>query len=343
MGWARPGSALQVAADLRDDFADGVYFVNLAPISDPGLVAATIAQALDVRERGGQPLIERLNEYLRGKQLLLVLDNFEQVVEAAPLVGALLAAAPGLKVLVTSREPLHLAGEHEYAVPPLAAARSRTHLPPLDRWSQYAAVQLFLARAQAVKADFVVTNDKRAGHGRDLPAAGRAAAGDRAGGGAGQAAPAAGAAGAPRSALEAADRRCAGRCRPASRPCAPRSTGATTCLIADEQALFRRLGVFVGGCTLEAAEAVCNADGDLPLDVLDGLAALVDKSLLKQAEGAAGEPRFTMLETIREYALERLAASGETNGMLQRHAEYFLALAEAAEPAACKGQRSGSG
>src|SRR5262245_32694390 len=111
--------AFQVAADLRDYFADGITFVNLAPISDPGLVATTIAQALDVREAGGQPLSDRLKEQLLAKQLLLVLDNFEQVVDAAPLIGELLAAAANLKALVTSREPLHLAGEHEYAVPPL--------------------------------------------------------------------------------------------------------------------------------------------------------------------------------------------------------------------------------
>src|SRR5262249_26602857 len=153
--------ALQVAADLRDDFADGVHFVNLGPISDLGLVAATIAQVLDVRERSDQPLTERLKGELRGKQALLLLDNFEQVVEAAPLVGELLAAAPRLKVLVTSREPLHIAGEHEYAVPPLTLPDPQ-HLPSLDRLLQYEAVQLFLVRAQAVKADFVVTNENAA-------------------------------------------------------------------------------------------------------------------------------------------------------------------------------------
>src|SRR5262245_37217207 len=148
--------ALQVAAELRDDFADGVHFVNLAPISDPELVATTIAQTLGVRETD-RPLRDSLRDYLCEKQLLLLLDNFEQVVNAAPLLGELLAAAPTLKALIASREPLHLSGEHEYAVPPLSLPDPQA-LPPLEHLVEYAAVQPFLARAQAVKAGFVVTD-----------------------------------------------------------------------------------------------------------------------------------------------------------------------------------------
>jgi predicted ATPase/DNA-binding CsgD family transcriptional regulator len=314
---------LQVAAELRDDFVDGIHFVNLAPISDHSLVAATIAQALEVRERGGQPLIERLKEELRGKQALLLLDNFEQVVEAAPLVGELLALAPNLKALVTSREPLHLMGEHEYAVPPLLLPDPQ-QLPSLDRLVEYAAVQLFLVRAQAVKADFVVTNDSAPAvaaicHRLDgLPLAIELAAARI------KLLP-------PQVLLARLDQRLkllTGGARDA--PARQQTMRATidwsyNLLTPAEQCLFRRLAVFVGGWTLEAAEAVCNADGDLPQNVVDGLQSLLDNSLVLQKEGPSGKPRFRRLETIREYALERLAASGEEAILRRHHALYFLA------------------
>jgi predicted ATPase/DNA-binding CsgD family transcriptional regulator len=328
--------ALQVAAELRDDFADGVHFVNLAPISDPSLLAATIAHALDVRERADRPLTERLKEHLRGKQLLLVLDNFEQVVDAAPLVGELLAAAPWLKALVTSREPLRLAGEHEYAAPPLALPPHPATPPPTpgrggEDLVQYAAVQLFIVRAQAVKADFVVTNENAPAIAAicqrldGLPLAIELAAARV------KLLP-------PQALLTRLDQTLkllTGGARDA--PARQQTMRATiewsyNLLDAGEQRLFAQLGVFVGGCTLEAAEAVCNADGALPIDALDGLAALVDKSLLKQEEGKGGEPRFTMLETIREYALEQLEMSGEAEVLRRRHIVYYLTLAEAAEP-----------
>jgi predicted ATPase/class 3 adenylate cyclase len=320
----------QVAVVLLDDFADGVFFVNLAPISDPGLVAATIAQALEVRERGDQPLRERLKEYLRDKQLLLLLDNFEQVVDAAPLMGELLAAAPRLKALVTSREPLHLAGEHEYAVPPLRLPDPH-RLPPLDRLVQYEAVQLFLARAQAVKAGFAVTNENAPAIAEicyrldGLPLAIELAAARV------KLLP-------PQALLTRLDQRLklltgGARDLPARQQTMRAAIDWSYHLLdAQEQTLFARLGVFVGGCTLEAAEAVCSADGDLRVDMVDGIAALLDQSLLQQIAGLDGEPRFTMLETIREYALERLEASGEAATIRQRHAEYFLELAEVAEP-----------
>ncbi len=346
--------ALQIAADLRDDFADGVYFVNLAPLSDPGLVAATIAHALEVREAGGQPLIERLTEYLRGKQLLLLLDNFEQVVDAARLLGALLAAAPQLKALVTSREPLHLSGEHEYAVPPLA-------LPPTDdgrqtaddqsrgsvvggqSWvvGQYAAVQLFLARAQAVKADFVVTKENAPAIAAicrrldGLPLAIELAAARV------KLLP-------PQAMLTRLGSRLklltgGARDLPERQQTIRNAIDWSYDLLDQgEKKLFTRLGVFVGGCTLEAAEAVCNADNDLSMDVIDGIASLVDKSLLRQEAGVVGEPRITMLETIREYARERLAMSGEEETIRLQHTAYFLALVEAARPAILVGDATWS-
>ena len=157
-GTGKTRLGLQVAADLLDDFPDGVFFVALASVSDPDLVASTIAQTLGVREADGQPLAERLKDYLREKQLLLLLDNFEQVLSAAPLVADLLAACPRLKVLVTSRAPLHLRGEQEFPVPPLALPDAKRPLTA-EILSQYAAVALFIERALAVKPDFAVTNE----------------------------------------------------------------------------------------------------------------------------------------------------------------------------------------
>ncbi len=288
-GTGKTRLALQTAAELIDEFSDGAWFVNLAPISDPDLVATTIAQTLGVREAGGQPLAERLNEYLRSKQLLLVLDNFEQVVEAARLLGALLVAAPNLKALVTSREPLHLAGEHEYAVPPLALPDPQA-LPPLDRLIEYAAVQLFLVRAQAVKADFAVTHANApviaaiCARLDGLPLAIELAAARV------KLLP-------PHALLARLDQKLkllTGGARDLpTRQQTIRNTidWSYDLLDAGEKTLFTRLGVFVGGRTLEAAEAVCNADGDLRIDVLDGLVALLDKSLLKPSRrrGPQGE------------------------------------------------------
>ena len=322
--------ALQVASELLDMFADGVFFLALAPISDPTLVISTIAQTLGIKEGGSQPLMERLKEYLRSKQLLLLLDNFEQVVDAAPLIAELLVAAAQLKVLVTSRAVLHLSGEREFPVPPLALP-DRQHLPPLEMLSQYEAIALFIQRAQAVKPDFQLTT-------ATAPAVAEICA--------------------RLDGLPLAIEQAAARSKlfpPQALLARLRSrltllTGGTRDLPArqqtlrntidwsyalldvDMQTLFARLAVFVGGFSLEAVEAVCNAAGDLPLDVLDGLALLVDQSLLRQTPGTDGEPRFMLLETIREYALERLELSGEAHVVRGRHARHYLGLAEAAEP-----------
>jgi predicted ATPase/class 3 adenylate cyclase/DNA-binding NarL/FixJ family response regulator len=329
-GTGKTRLALQAAAEVLDDFANGAYFVNLAPISDLALVVATIAQTLGVTERASQPLLERLTDELREQHVLLLLDNFEQVLPAAPQLAELLAACPKLKMLVTSREVLHLYGEHEFGVPPLALP-DRAQLPPLDRLTQYEAVRLFIERAQAAKADFAVTNASAPVVAEicvrldGLPLAIELAA-------------ARVKLFAPQALLSRLEHRLAlltggGRDLPARHQTIRGAIDwSYNLLSAAEQALFARLGVFVGGCTLEAAAAVCNADSALPIDVADGVASLIDKSLLRVNAGADGEPRVLMLETIREYALERLAARGEVTVLREQHLKHYLALAEAAAP-----------
>lgn len=321
--------AVQVASEMLDAFADGIWFVDLAPIRDPDLVVTAIAHSLAVKELGDRPLVEQLSMYLRPKQLLLVLDNFEQIVNAAPQVAALLAGAPELKVLVTSRTVLRLRGEQEYMVPPLALPDPKQS-PPLAALSQYAAVALFIQCAQDVKPDFQVTNENALAIAQicyrldGLPlaivlAAARIKLFT------------------PDALLKRLERRLTILTGgPRDVPERQQTIRATIdwsyqLLDAVEQRLFRQLGVFVGGCTLEAAAAVCNRDGALGDDILSCLAVLVDKSLLHQEEGTEGEPRFVMRETIREYALEWLAASVEEETIRQRQAEYYLTLAEQAE------------
>jgi predicted ATPase/class 3 adenylate cyclase len=337
-GTGKTRLALQAAAELLDDFRDGVFFVPLAPIRDPQFVAGAIAQALGIKEAGDQPLAEHIKAYLREKHALLLLDNFEQVAVAAPLVAELLAAAPRLKAIVTSRETLHLYGEHEYAVPPLSLPDLR-RLPPIERLTQYEAVRLFIERAQAVRVDFAITTENAPAVAEicarldGLPLAIELAAARS------KLFP-------PKAMLARLDKRLAlltggARDLPA-RQQTLRDTIAWSydLLDAAEQAIFARLGVFVGGCSLAAAEAVAGDAGETNTEVavfiqrgavLDGLSSLVDKSLLRQIEGVDDEPRFVMLETIREFALERLAASGEEDAIRQRHAAFFLALAEQAE------------
>jgi len=322
--------ALGVAAAVNADFADGICLVALAPLIDPGLVLSTIAQALGVQEQGSRPLLEGLQDHLREKQLLLLLDNFEQVVSAAPVVAELLVAAPRLRVLVTSRTSLHLSGEHEFVVPPLALPDLR-NLPPPDRLLQYGAIRLFVARAQAAHSAFVMTGENATAIAAicqqvdGLPLAIELAAGRSK-------------LFAPQALLSRLRNRLkllvGGAQDLPLRQQTLRGTIAWSydLLGQDEKALFRRLAVFVGGCTLEAAEAVCTAQGDLLIDVLEAVAALVDKSLLRQETQADGQPRLLMLETIREYALERLAASGEAEAVRRQHAIFFLRFSEEAEP-----------
>jgi predicted ATPase len=321
--------ALQVAETLGDGYPDGVVFVDLAPLRDPGLVASTIARALGVKEAGGQPLLETRITQLRTRRVLLLLDTCEHLLAAAPQVGELLAACCGLTVLATSRAALHLRGEREVAVPPLALPDLAQEADPAAL-ARVAAVALFVERAQAVQPAFQLTAANAPAVAEicrrldGLPLAiERAAAYSKVL--------------APPALLAHVERRrllLTGTRDAPARQQTLRETIAWSygLLEAAEQDLFGRLAVFVGGCTLEAVEAVCAADGALPIDAQRELAELVDKSLLRVVEGTDAEPRFSMLDTTREYALEQLVASGWAETLRRQHAAYFLALAEAVEP-----------
>src|SRR6266568_5142310 len=329
-GTGKTRLGLQVAAELSDRFADGVFFVNLAPLSDPELVVPTLAQTLDVKEIAEQPLIDLLKASLHWKHLLLLLDNFEQVVGAAVYVADLLAACPNLKVIVTSRMTLHIRGEQEYAVPPLAVPDPR-QLPDLVALSQYEAVALFIQRAQAARPEFQMSNANAPAVAEicvrldGLPLAIELAAARS------KVLP-------PQALLARLGQRLAvltsGARDVPERQKTLRNTIEWSYLLLDayEQQLFRRLSVFVGGCTLEAVETVCSALGDAMPSVLDGVASLIDKNLLLQTAQEEEELRLTMLETIREYGLERLSSSGEWEATQQAHADYYLWLAEEVEP-----------
>ena len=324
--------ALQVAAELSDRFADGVFFVNLAPVRDPALVVPTIAEILDIREGRGQPVLEHMKQELQHKHMLLLLDNFEQVVSADVQIVDVLAACPHLKILVTSREVLHVHAEHEFPLPPLALP-DPGHLPDLAALSDYGAVALFLQRAQATKPDFQLTQATARAIAEicvrldGLPLAIELAAARM------KLFP-------PKALLARLDQRLAvltGTSRDVpARQQTLRNTIAWSYNLLDaaEQRLFRRLSVFVGGCTLEAVEAVCvdAPDGDEAGQVWERVASLIDKSLLQQTEQEGQEPRLLMLETIREYGLEQMLVNGEMEAARKAHAEYYLRLSEEVEP-----------
>jgi predicted ATPase/class 3 adenylate cyclase len=321
---------LQVAAELSHHFADGVYFVDLAPISDPELVVTTIAQTLAVKESGTRSMLELLQDFLQEKHMLLVLDNFEQVVSTAPRLLDLLAHCPYLKLLVTSRHVLRLSAEHEFAVPPLSLPDLK-HLPDLVTLSQYEAVALFIERAQAARSEFQVSIATAAAVAEicarldGLPLAIELAAARI------KLLP-------PQALLARLGKRLAvltGGVRDApARQHTLRSTidWSYRLLDAEEQRLFRQISVFVGGCTLDAIETVCSACGNGALSVLDEVASLLDKSLLRQKEQEGAEPRLVMLETIREYAWECLSTSGEMEASRKAHAVYYTQLAEEIQP-----------
>jgi predicted ATPase/class 3 adenylate cyclase len=330
-GTGKTRLAVQAAAAALAGFADGTYFVPLAPVSDPALVASTLAQMLGLQEAGGQPLQEALLGYLRDKEMLLLLDNFEQVVAAAPLVSTLLAGAPRLTLLVTSRTVLRLYGEREYAVPPLALPTLH-HLPEVAALTQYEAVALFIQRARLAKADFAVTQGNALAVAEicvrldGLPLAIELAAARI------KMLPL----GALLTRLQSRLSVLTGGARdlPARQQTLRGAIDWSYRLLdAGEQTLFTWLSVFVGGCTLEAVEAVCARAGGLPVEVLDGLTSLVDKSLVRLEEDPRrGEPRFLMLETLQEYAGARLAQSGAEGAVRAAHAAHVLALVEEAEP-----------
>jgi predicted ATPase len=319
--------ALQAAAEAGEHFPGGICFVSLVAVSDPALISSHVVQALGVKEAAGQAAVERLRQYWQDLRasLLLLLDNCEHLLEAAPQVAEWLATTRHLKVLATSRAPLHIYGEREFPVPPLALPDSQaTSSPQVLR--KNAAVALFLDRVAAVKPDFELTRENAA------PVAAICARLD----------------GLP-LAIELAAARikllppAAMATRLGSRlqlltggakdlPERQRTLRATIdwsygLLNPSEQALFRRVAVFAGGCTLEGAEAVCNPKQDLTVDIFEGVASLVDKSLVQQTADPRGEPRFLMLDTIREFGRECLKASGE-EWASKAHAAYYLVLAE---------------
>ncbi len=321
--------ALQVASGVAEQFPGGVFFVALATVTDAGTVVSTIAHAVGLRHTGGRPVVDALGEHLRtgaSSATLLFLDNFEHVLEAAPLLVTLLEACPVLKVFVTSRSVLRVYGENEYPIPPFPVPDLR-HLPPLERLPENPAVALFVQRAAAVRPSFCLTAENA----QDVAAicvrldglplalelvAARAKV-------------------LPPAALLArlTDRLDPLFSGPRDLPVRQQTLRKTIdwshdLLTAAEQRLFRRLSVFAGGCTPEGAEAVCNTRLDLGIGVLDGLSSLLDKSLLQQAAPEGGEARFAMLETIREYGRERLLASGEYDEVRRAHAAYSLVLAE---------------
>jgi len=327
-GCGKTRLAVAVAEGLYDAFDDGVCFVPLAHLSDAALVAPSIAQALGVRDVSSRPAEEILVDVLGGRDQLLVLDNFEQVLDAAPLIAEILLACPRLTVLATSREPLHLTGEREVSVPPL-------ELPPESLTSarriyELAAPKLFVERATEAKRDFVAAD-------ADAPAIAEicrrldglplaielAAARIRFL--------------SPAALLARLDRRLAVLTGgPRDLPARQQTLRATIAWSHDllderDRIVFRRASVFVDGWTLEAAEAVCGIDDD-PLGAIDALSSLVDKNLLRREELPDGEARFGMFETIRELAQEKLEEAGEVEAIRRRHAEHFLAVAEEAEP-----------
>jgi predicted ATPase/DNA-binding CsgD family transcriptional regulator/class 3 adenylate cyclase len=331
-GTGKTRLGLQVAAELCEVFVDGVFFVSLIPIIDPLFVLPTIAQTLGIGKVGGKPLLEQMREELQEKKVLLVLDNFEHVVSAAPQMTELLVACPQLKLLVTSREVLRVRAGHEFVVPPLALP-DRTSLTELTEFSHYAAVNLFYQRVRAVKSDFLMTPANARAIAEicmqldGLPLAIELAAARMK-------------LLSPQALLARLSHRLqiltSGVRDSPTRQQSLRHTIAWSynLLNAEEQQLFRRLSVFIGGCTLEAIEAIhvtLETDPGV-VQVLDEVASLIDKSLLQRTEQEENESRLSMLETIREYALECLSESGEEDLILLAHADYYLALVEEAEP-----------
>ena len=321
---------LAVAQALLDDFGDGVYFVPLAVVSDPARVMATIAQALGLWGAGGLPLEERIQAFLNDRHLLFFLDNFEQVVEAAPQLTSLLASCPLLSILVTSRAALHLSGEQEFPVSPLAVP-DLSRLPGPEALAQVAAVRLLIQHAQALQPGFALTPTNARPLAEicvrldGLPLAIELAAARI------KLLP-------PQALLKRLEHRLVvltwgARDLPA-RQQTLRSTlqWSYDLLNPQEQRLFQGLSVFAGGCTLEAAAAVCTLGSEQTMDVLEGVASLLDKSLLQQTELEGEVPRLVMLETIREYGLECLQASGQREATQRAHALYYVQLAEEAEP-----------
>lgn len=339
-GTGKTRLSLEVASSLLDEFEHGIFFVPLTPIRDPALVIPTIAQTLEVPAGSGRSPAEQLNSHLRERHVLLVLDNFEQVVAAAPQVGELLTAAPQLKILVTSRELLHLYGEVEYFVPPLSLPDPQQLPESLDALAAHAAIALFVERARTVRPDFALTPQNAPAVAGictrldGLPLALELAAARIK-------------ILSPQSILDRLSSRLAvltggaSNLPPHQRTLRESINWSYDLLSPAEKTLFSRLSVFVGGWTAESAAEIVGepASAMLQASILDDLSSLLDKSLIRMEENKEGEMRFHMLETIREFALERLQASGEMAAVQQCHATYFLRLAETAEPELLRSQQ----
>jgi predicted ATPase/DNA-binding XRE family transcriptional regulator len=331
--------ALEVAERSHEAFADGIVLVPLAPLRDAALFPSVLAQTVEIKEVAGEAPHQTLEQHLRDRQMLLVLDNFEHLLTAAPVVGELVERCQQLKVLVTSRAALHLGGERQFPVSPLPVPDVALH-PSADGPEQSPAVELFRQRAQAVLPAFELTDTKAAAVTQicrrldGLPLAIELAAARV------KLFP-------PKALLARLDRGLhllTGGAR--DLPERQQTLGDTVAWSYDllnpgEQALFRRLAVFAGGGSLEAVENVCGSEDEeqVASSVLETLASLLDNSLVVSLSESSAlqedeEPRFTMLETIREYALERLMASGEVEEVQRRHARYYVELAEAAQPQA---------
>jgi predicted ATPase/DNA-binding CsgD family transcriptional regulator len=323
--------AIELGVRTLEIFAQGVCFVSLAHISDPKLVIPAIAHTLGMCGDGMHSLFERVKTCLHAKQVLLLLDNFEQVLAAAPLLVELLSACPQLKLVVTSRAPLHVQGEYQFAVTPLAVPDLQS-LPSYDVLAQVAAVELFVQRVEALKPGFQLTENNAAPIARlSVRLGGIPLAIEMAAARSKLLSPQA-----LFSRIEHGLEVLSGEKQDApGHQQALRSTinWSYDLLTAEEQALFRRLCIFVGAFTLEAAEAVTSALGDLSISVLKGIASLVDKSLVQQREKDGQEPHLLLLELIREYGVERLAGSGELERCRDAHAAYYLRLSEQAEAA----------
>jgi predicted ATPase/class 3 adenylate cyclase len=342
-GTGKTRLSLQLAARASDDFPDGIFFVPLEPIRDPPLVAPRIASALGVAEGTARPIAESLADWLRDKRLLLVLDNFEQVIAAGSMVADLLRAAPEVKAIVTSRAPLHVSGEQEYPVPGLPTPPDPSQQSGIERLSlagesravdpvalgQYAAVRLFIERAVAVRPGFSVTNENAPAvaaisarlHGMPLAielAAARIKLLT------------------PDAILVRLDHQldvlAAGARDLPARQQTLRGAIAWSYDLLDDGAkrLLDRLSVFASGCDLASVEAICGPASDVGGDILDGLMELADQSLIKVEESTYGEPRFRLLDTIRAYAAERLEVDGEVDLIRARHRDWYVALVERA-------------
>jgi predicted ATPase/class 3 adenylate cyclase len=328
-GTGKTRLSIRLAEEMVSDHPDGVYFIALAAIRDVALVPSVIAGTLRLADSAGRSPMDTIAEYLRDRRVLLVLDNFEQIMGAAPFVAELLRATSDVHVLVTSRAALRVSGEQEFPVPPLGLPDPK-HPGGASALSQYEAVALFIERAATVRPDFRITNENAPAVAEicarldGLPLAIELAA-------------ARVRLLSPQAILPRLEKRL-GLLSGGARDLPERQQtlrGAIAwshdLLDAPSRTLFRRLAVFAGGCSFESAQAVCDPDGGLGIDVFEGVGALVDQSLLRQEE-RAGEPRLLMLETIREFGLEQLASSGEETEVRGRHALHYAERAELAAP-----------